>query len=84
MYIFEYNRNITFTVNIFAKLFDKHHACLYIPMTLLVHDLKNIYILCCLDETSPKENIIIAVTMGVVFLLCLLLVVAILVYRKCG
>eukprot|EP00105_Crassostrea_gigas_P019149 XP_011437536.1 PREDICTED: receptor-type tyrosine-protein phosphatase alpha-like isoform X4 [Crassostrea gigas] len=39
---------------------------------------------CKLDETSPKENIIIAVTMGVVFLLCLLLVVAILVYRKCG
>lgn len=38
---------------------------------------------CKLDETSPKENIIIAVTMGVVFLQCLLLVVAILVYRKC-
>ncbi|XP_011437536.3 receptor-type tyrosine-protein phosphatase epsilon isoform X3 [Magallana gigas] len=39
---------------------------------------------CKLDETSPKENITIAVTMGVVFLQCLLLVVAILVYRKCG
>lgn len=39
-FFFFTNRNITFTVNIFAKLSDKHHACLYIPMTFLVHDLK--------------------------------------------
>lgn len=39
--------------------------------------------LCKLDETSTKENTIVAVTMGVVFLQCLLIVVAFLIYRKC-